>query len=118
MGMGAPMEADDEDESSLLAELAALEGKPQPAKKGKPKKGNYYIKVKIFHYHTFCIADFKLSSRKCDLLFVRFSLIFNFIALVSMDEIDRMAASGMADVLDDEINDDDDFDESDLMVEN
>ena len=35
-----------------------------------------------------------------------------------MDEIDRMAASGMADVLDDEINDDDDFDESDLMVEN
>ena len=33
-----------------------------------------------------------------------------------MDEIDRMAASGMADVLDDEINDDDDFDESDLMA--
>ena len=48
MGMGVPMEADDEDESSLLAELAALEGKPQPAKKGKPKKGKYYIKVKTF----------------------------------------------------------------------
>lgn len=39
MGLGIPMDADDEDESSLLAELAALEGKPQPAKKGKPKKG-------------------------------------------------------------------------------
>lgn len=38
MGLGVPMEPDDEDESSLLAELAALEGKPQPTRKAKPKK--------------------------------------------------------------------------------
>ena len=33
-----------------------------------------------------------------------------------MDEIDRMALSGIADVNDDDINEDDDFDENDLMV--
>ena len=35
-----------------------------------------------------------------------------------MDQIDQMAAAGMADVDDDEINDDDDFDENDLLVRN
>jgi len=38
MGLGNG-HMDDEDESSLLAELAALEGKPVAAKKAKPKKG-------------------------------------------------------------------------------
>jgi len=35
-----------------------------------------------------------------------------------MDQIDRMAAAGMADLDDDddEINEDDDFDENDLLV--
>ena len=33
-----------------------------------------------------------------------------------MDEIDREAAAGMADIDDGEINDDDDFDENDLLV--
>lgn len=39
MGLGSPMAHDDEDESSLLAELAALEGNPQASKTGKPKIG-------------------------------------------------------------------------------
>ena len=45
MGLGIPISPDDEDESSLLAELAALEGKPQPVKTGKPKKG---INISLF----------------------------------------------------------------------
>eukprot|EP00111_Clytia_hemisphaerica_P000361 TCONS_00000971-protein len=75
MGLGG-MDSDDEDESSLLAELAALEGRPVAPKKAKPKK-----------------------------------------ALVSMDEIDREAEAGMADIHDGEINNEDDFDENDLLAE-
>ena len=40
MGLGMPPMDDDDDDAGLLAELAALQGNPQPAqKKGKPKKG-------------------------------------------------------------------------------
>ena len=41
MGIGG-MDSDDEDESSLLAELAALEGKSVSPKKAKPKKGSNF----------------------------------------------------------------------------
>ena len=34
------MEPDDEDEDSLLAELAALQGNTTPKKKASPKKGS------------------------------------------------------------------------------
>ena len=39
LGIGVPMADDDEDDDALLAELAAIQGNPSPARKGKPKKG-------------------------------------------------------------------------------
>jgi len=49
MGLGNG-HMDDEDESSLLAELAALEGKPVAAKKAKPKKGISSIYIYLHLY--------------------------------------------------------------------